>query len=94
MGKYGVVYLPKEIKENIDDIKGNKSKKERLDDFFKVLKKLRFIGLVKKQHRFYYLTTEFPNALRRLERAIRTILKPKLNRIGTNKKEWEESQYV
>ena len=62
--------------------------------FFKVLKRLRFIGLVNKQYRFYYLGTEFPNALRRLERAIRTILKPKLKRIRMDKREWEESQYV
>ena len=62
--------------------------------FFKVLKRLRFIGLVNKQYRFYYLGGEFPNALRRLERAIRIILKPKLKRIRMNKKEWEESQYT
>ena len=46
--------------------------------FFKVLKRLRYIGLIKKQYRFYYLSTDFPNALRRLERAIRSILKRKL----------------
>lgn len=62
--------------------------------FFKVLKRLRFIGLVNKQYRFYYLGTEFPNALRRLGRAVRTILKPKLKRIRIEKKEWEESQYI
>ncbi|MDI6826089.1 MAG: hypothetical protein QMD36_02745 [Candidatus Aenigmarchaeota archaeon] len=62
--------------------------------FFKVLKRLRFIGLVNKQYRFYYLGTEFPNALRRLERAIRIILKPKLKRIRMDRKGWEESQYI
>jgi len=62
--------------------------------FFKVMKRLRFIGFVNKQYRFYYLGTEFPNALRRLERAIRIILKPKLKRIRMDKKEWEESQYI
>jgi SpoVK/Ycf46/Vps4 family AAA+-type ATPase len=39
MGKYGTVYFPKDIKESIEDIKGNENKKERLDDFFKALKK-------------------------------------------------------
>ncbi len=37
--KYGTVYLKEDIKENIEDIKGNETKKERLDDFFKALKK-------------------------------------------------------
>ncbi|MFO7797032.1 MAG: AAA family ATPase [Promethearchaeati archaeon] len=44
MGKYGAVYLPEDIKEDIDDIKGNESKKERLDDFFKGLKKYKDIS--------------------------------------------------
>ncbi|MHA1803739.1 MAG: AAA family ATPase [Promethearchaeota archaeon] len=39
LGKYGAVYLPSEIKESIDDILGNESKKDRLEDFFKALKK-------------------------------------------------------
>jgi len=37
LGKYGTVYFPIEIKEEIDDIIGNEFKKERLDDFFKAL---------------------------------------------------------
>ena len=39
IGKYGAVYFPSDIKELIDDIKGNEVKKEILDDFFKALKK-------------------------------------------------------
>ena len=39
MGKFGAVYFPSEIKESIDDIIGNETKKEILDDFFKALKK-------------------------------------------------------
>ncbi|TXT66800.1 MAG: Proteasome-activating nucleotidase (modular protein) [Promethearchaeota archaeon] len=39
LSKYGAVYLPEDIKEDIDDIKGNEDKKDRLDDFFKGLKK-------------------------------------------------------
>ncbi|TFF90400.1 MAG: AAA family ATPase [Promethearchaeota archaeon] len=39
LGKYGTVYFPEEIKESVDDIKGNEIKKERLEDFFKALKK-------------------------------------------------------
>lgn len=39
LSKYGAVYLPEDIKEDIDDIKGNESKKDRLEDFFKGLKK-------------------------------------------------------
>ncbi|TXT67011.1 MAG: Proteasome-activating nucleotidase (modular protein) [Promethearchaeota archaeon] len=39
MGKYGTVYLPEDIKENVEDIKGNEFKKERLNDFFKALTK-------------------------------------------------------
>ncbi len=39
MGKYGAVYFPSEIKENVEDILGNETKKELLDDFFQALKK-------------------------------------------------------
>jgi len=39
LGKYGAVYLPNDIKEEIEDILGNEDIKERLDDFFKALKK-------------------------------------------------------
>ncbi|MBD3197821.1 MAG: AAA family ATPase [Candidatus Lokiarchaeota archaeon] len=39
LGKYGSVYLPEEIIESVDDILGNRVKKERLEDFFKALKK-------------------------------------------------------
>lgn len=39
MGKYGAVYFPNDIKENVEDILGNETKKELLDDFFKALKK-------------------------------------------------------
>lgn len=39
LGKYGAVYLPSDIKEVVDDIIGNKQKKERLEDFFKSLMK-------------------------------------------------------
>ena len=39
LGKYGAVYLPDDIKEEIDDILGNEDIKERLEDFFKALKK-------------------------------------------------------
>ncbi len=46
--------------------------------FFKVLKRLRQIGLINKDFTFYYLSMDFPNALRRLERAIRLFLEPKL----------------
>lgn len=46
--------------------------------FFKVLKRLRKIGLINKDFSFYYLTMDFPNALRRFERGIRLILEPKL----------------
>lgn len=45
--------------------------------FFKVLKRLRQIGLVNKDFTFYYLSTDFPNALRRLERAVRLALNPR-----------------
>jgi SpoVK/Ycf46/Vps4 family AAA+-type ATPase len=37
LSKYGAVYLPNDVKEDVDDIKGNEFKKERLDDFFKAL---------------------------------------------------------
>ncbi len=43
LGKYGAVYLPSDVKESVDDILGNELKKERLDDFFKVLKKYKNI---------------------------------------------------
>ncbi|MEJ2294894.1 MAG: AAA family ATPase, partial [Candidatus Lokiarchaeota archaeon] len=39
MGKFGAVYFPADIKESIDDIIGNETKKEILDDFFKALKR-------------------------------------------------------
>ena len=39
MGKYGAVYFPFDIQDNIDDILGNEVKKEILHDFFKALKK-------------------------------------------------------
>jgi SpoVK/Ycf46/Vps4 family AAA+-type ATPase len=39
LGKYGAVYLASDIKEAVDDIIGNKQKKERLEDFFKSLMK-------------------------------------------------------
>ena len=39
MSKFGAVYFPSDIKESIDDIIGNETKKEILDDFFKALKK-------------------------------------------------------
>lgn len=35
--QYGTVYFPVDIKESIDDIKGNRFKKDRLDDFFNAL---------------------------------------------------------
>ncbi len=46
--------------------------------FFKVLKRLRQIGLINKDFTFYYLSMDFPNALRRFERAVRLVLEPKL----------------
>ena len=46
--------------------------------FFKVLKRLRQIGLINKDFSFYYLSMDFPNALRRLERAVHLVLEPKL----------------
>lgn len=39
IGRYGSVYFPSDIRETIDSIIGNESQKERLDDFFKALKK-------------------------------------------------------
>ncbi|MFW9900264.1 MAG: AAA family ATPase [Candidatus Thorarchaeota archaeon] len=39
IGKYGAVYFPSDIKESVDDILGNETKKELLDDFFNALKK-------------------------------------------------------
>ncbi|MFX1568730.1 MAG: AAA family ATPase [Promethearchaeota archaeon] len=39
LGKYGAVYFPTDIKESVDDILGNETKKEILDDFFNALKK-------------------------------------------------------
>jgi len=39
IGKYGAIYFPSDIKESIDDILGNETKKEILDDFFEALKK-------------------------------------------------------
>ncbi len=39
LGKYGAIYFPPDIKETVDDILGNETKKEVLDDFFKALKK-------------------------------------------------------
>ncbi|MHA1733339.1 MAG: AAA family ATPase [Promethearchaeota archaeon] len=39
LNKYGTVYLPSEIREEVDDILGNEEKKERLEDFFSSLKK-------------------------------------------------------
>jgi len=37
LGKYGAVYLSEDIKESVEDILGNETKKELLDDFFKAL---------------------------------------------------------
>lgn len=39
LGKYGAVYFPEDIRESVDDILGNRLQKERLEDFFKALKK-------------------------------------------------------
>lgn len=44
LSKYGAVYLKEDIKEDIDDIKGNETKKERLEDFFEGLKKYKEIS--------------------------------------------------
>ena len=38
LNKYGTVYFPDDIREEVDDILGNDDKKERLEDFFKSLK--------------------------------------------------------
>jgi len=38
LSKYGAVYLPEDIKEDVDDIIGNETKKEMLDDFFQAIK--------------------------------------------------------
>jgi SpoVK/Ycf46/Vps4 family AAA+-type ATPase len=38
MNKYGTIYFPEDIREDVDDILGNADKKERLEDFFKSLK--------------------------------------------------------
>ncbi len=37
LGKYGAVYFSGDIKESVEDILGNETKKEILDDFFKAL---------------------------------------------------------
>ena len=39
LGKFGAVYFPDDIKETVEDIIGNERKKDRLNDFFQVLKK-------------------------------------------------------
>ncbi len=39
LGKYGAVYFPSDIKESVEDILGNETKKEILNDFFNALKK-------------------------------------------------------
>lgn len=39
LGRYGAVFFPSDVRETIDDIIGNERQKERLDDFFKALKK-------------------------------------------------------
>mgnify|MGYP000201928220 CR=1 FL=1 len=46
--------------------------------FFKVLKRLRNIGLIKKDFSFYYLSMDFANSLRRLERTVRGIVESKI----------------
>ncbi|MFO8019383.1 MAG: AAA family ATPase [Promethearchaeia archaeon] len=43
LGKFGMVYFPDDIKETVDDILGNEKKKDRLNDFFQVLKKYKDI---------------------------------------------------
>jgi len=37
LSKYGIVYFPEDIREDIDDIVGYSNKKERLEDFFEAL---------------------------------------------------------
>lgn len=39
LGRYGAVFFPSDVRETIDDIIGNERQKERLEDFFKALKK-------------------------------------------------------
>ncbi|MHA1294247.1 MAG: AAA family ATPase [Promethearchaeota archaeon] len=39
LGRFGAIYFPSEIKDSIDDIVGNEYQKDRLEDFFKALKK-------------------------------------------------------
>lgn len=39
LGRYGAVFFPSDVRETIDDIIGNEPQKERLEDFFKALKK-------------------------------------------------------
>ncbi len=39
LSRYGAIYFPSDVKETIDDIIGCESQKERLEDFFKALKK-------------------------------------------------------
>ena len=46
MNKYGTIYFPEEITDDIEDILGNEDKKERLEDFFKSLKA--YSGVVNK----------------------------------------------
>jgi len=48
LNKYGTTYFPNDVKESVDDIIGNELKKERLDDFFKALKRYdKFFKLLK-----------------------------------------------
>lgn len=39
LGRYGAVFFPSDVRETIDDIIGNERQKERLEDFFKALKR-------------------------------------------------------
>jgi len=43
LNKYGTIYFPNDVKESVNDIIGNELKKERLDDFFKALKRYKKI---------------------------------------------------